>query len=308
LRRYRVDGELGRGGMAVVHAGWDEELDRPVAIKVLAEHLAGDPEFRARFLREARIASRLQHPNLVRVFDIAETDELPSIVMELVNGPTLDGGRLTLAEAALVADGLAHAHASGVVHRDLKPGNLLRGADGVVKIADFGIARAVEETRLTQIGTVLGTLRYLAPEQAEGREVGPEADVYSLAVVLDELLDDKPREVERVLGRARSQKPRERPTAGEVAAALRGQTTPRTAASPRATTQVLARRHVALRIWPIVAMALLLVAVAVGLAIGAASTSKPGKATPARVAPVPHATNAAQQAKNLSEWLQRYSR
>ena len=113
--------------------------------------------------------------------------------MELLPGGTLEGGRLTRAEAAQVAAGLAYAHAHGVVHRDLKPANLLRGRDGVVKIADFGIARAVEETRVTQIGTVLGTLRYLSPEQAEGREVGPEADVYSLGVVLDELLAERPR-------------------------------------------------------------------------------------------------------------------
>jgi serine/threonine protein kinase len=133
---------------------------------VLAEHLAHDPEFRARFMCEARIASKLQHPNLVRVFDIAEHDGLPCIVMELVPGKTLEGARITLDEAAQIAEGLAHAHARGVVHRDLKPGNLIRGNDGVVKIADFGIARAAEETRLTRAGTVLGTLRYLAPEQA----------------------------------------------------------------------------------------------------------------------------------------------
>src|SRR5438477_1424106 len=146
--RYRVEGELGRGGMAVVLRGRDTELDRPVALKVLAAHLAENEDFRARFKREARIAGRLHHPNLVRVFDIDELDGLPCIVMELVEGPTLDGGRLSLAEAADVAAGLAHAHANGVVHRDLKPGNLLRGADGVVKIGDFGIARAVEDTKL----------------------------------------------------------------------------------------------------------------------------------------------------------------
>src|SRR5690348_2255973 len=110
--------------------------------------------------------------------------------MELLPGGTLAGGRLTRDEAAQVADGLAAAHANGVVHRDLRPANLLRPEDGTVKIADFGIARAVEETRLTQIGTVLGTLRYLAPEQAAGREAGPPADVYALGVVLDELLAD----------------------------------------------------------------------------------------------------------------------
>ena len=143
--RYELEGELGRGGMAVVYAARDTEIGRRVALKVLAAHLAGDEAFRARFLREARIAGSLSHPNLVRVYDIDEHDGLPCIVMELVEGGTLEGGRLSLAEAAQVAGGLAYAHARGVVHRDLKPGNLLRTHDGFVKIADFGIARAVEE-------------------------------------------------------------------------------------------------------------------------------------------------------------------
>ena len=154
MSTYRVDREIGRGGMAVVYAGWHEQLERPVALKVLASHLAGDEHFRTRFLREARIASKLHHPNLVRTYDIAELDGSPCIVMELLPGGTLEGGQLTRPAAADVASGLAHAHAHGVVHRDLKPANLLRAADGVVKIADFGIARAVEETRVTQIGTV----------------------------------------------------------------------------------------------------------------------------------------------------------
>jgi serine/threonine protein kinase len=291
--------------MAVVHTAWDDSLGRPVAVKVLAAHLAGDPEFRARFLREARIASRLQHPNLVRVFDIAEIDGLPAIVMELVDGPTLAGGRLTLEEAAQVADGVAHAHAHGVVHRDLKPGNLLRGRDGVVKIGDFGIARAATETKVTQIGTVLGTLRYLAPEQADGREVGPAADVYSLGVVFDELLERKPRDVTRILERARADDPRKRPAADDVAATLRGEP-PTTTAT--AVTRVLVRRRVARRYWPALAMALLLAAVAVGLAIGSASPSKPARTAPPRIPPVPHSADAARQARNLSVWLQRYSK
>jgi serine/threonine protein kinase len=292
--------------MAVVWAGWQEELDRPVALKVLAEHLADDPEFRARFMREARIASKLQHPNLVRVFDIVEHDGLPCIVMELVPGETLEGSRVTLDEAAQIAEGLAHAHARGVIHRDLKPGNLIRRTDGVVKIADFGIARAPEETRLTQIGTVLGTLRYLAPEQAEGSDVGPEADVYSLAVVLDEQLHDEPPSVRKALDRARSHDPRARPSAAELAAVLRahaGDTAP-----TRAAPTIALRRHTALRLWPAVAAVVLLVAVAVGLALGSRGGNDSSSRAPARVRPVPHSDDTAQQARNLSNWLKQYSK
>jgi Protein kinase domain len=295
LSTYRVDRELGRGGMAVVYAGWHEQLDRPVALKVLAEHLAGDEQFRTRFLREARIAAKLHHPNLVRTYDISELDGLPCIVMELVPGGTLEGARLPRLAAAGVASGLAHAHDQGVVHRDLKPANLLQAANGVVKIADFGIARAVEETRVTQIGTVLGTLRYLAPEQAEGREVGPEADVYSLGVVLDELLVAPTRADRTLIDQCKRPDPRDRPTADEVATALRGE---ETVVAP---TRVI-RQHRTRRAGPMLAAlaALVLVVVAAAIALTHGGSQ--------RVEPVPHATTPAQQARNLSAWLDANSR
>jgi len=287
--------------MAVVYEGWDERLERPVALKVLASHLAGDAEFRERFLREARLASRLHHPGLVGVYDITELDRQPTIVMELVPGGTLEHGRLTEAQAADVADALAHAHREGVIHRDLKPANLLRGPDGTVKIADFGIARAVEETMVTQVGTVLGTLRYLSPEQAAGEPVGPEADVYSLGVVLDELLPAKGPAVRAVLGQCRHRDPRRRPTADEVAAVLRHDTF----ASP---TRVLGPRRVSLR-RPRIAYALVLGAVAaVAAAIGVAATSGGNSPKPAPVTAVPRSTDPAQQARSLAAWLERYSR
>jgi eukaryotic-like serine/threonine-protein kinase len=300
VRDYRVGRELGRGGMAVVHEGYQVDLGRPVALKMLADHLAGDEAFRARFLREARIAARLHHPNLVRVFDIDELDGRPCIVMELLPGGTLAGGRLTRDEAAQVAEGLAAAHAEGVVHRDLKPANLLRAGDGTVKIADFGIARAVEETRLTQIGTVLGTLRYLAPEQAAGRESGPPADVYALGVVLEELLVDPPPELRTLLADCRSDDPAGRPTAAQVAATLRDET------QPAPTVRLGPARPS--RVTPLRAGLGLAAVAACAAAITVAATAGHGSSSPPAPGPVPHSTDAAQQARNLAAWLAAHSR
>ena len=297
MSTYRIDNEIGRGGMAIVYAGWHEQLERPVALKVLAEHLAGDPDFRARFLREARIASKLHHPNLVQTFDITEIDGFPCIVMELVTGGTLEGNALTREEAGEVAAGVAHAHGRGVVHRDLKPANLLRSADGRVKVADFGIARALEETMVTQVGTVLGTVRYLSPEQAEGRIVGTEADVYSLGVVFDELLEGSTESDRALIERMRAHDASSRPSAAEVAAAF-------------GATQVLlqpsrthSRPRFSTRSKVLAAGAALAIFAALGLAITGG-----GKKQPTRVEPVPHATTPAQQARNLSAWLKTYSR
>jgi serine/threonine-protein kinase len=196
--RYRVEETLGHGGMATVYLARDVELDRPVAIKVLAEHLGGDPAFRERFLREARMAAKLSHPNIVQVFDAGEDGDRPYIVMECVEGSTLaeevkESGKVApdrVVDLALqVCGGLEHAHSAGVIHRDVKPQNLLLRDDGTVKIADFGIARAAEATtNITQLGTVLGTAAYLSPEQAAGESVTAAADIYSLGVVLYELL------------------------------------------------------------------------------------------------------------------------
>ena len=191
--RYRVDGPLGVGAMGTVQLGRDTVLDRAVAIKILADHLAADEAFRRRFLQEARLAARLCHTNIVQVFDAGEDGGCPFIVMEYVDGETVaerlaQGRRFSTAEltalATQLAAGLAHAHARGIVHRDVKPHNVLLRRDGVAKLTDFGIARAVEELGLTEIGTVLGTARFMAPEQAAGRPVGPAADVYGLGALL----------------------------------------------------------------------------------------------------------------------------
>lgn len=196
--RYRVERVLGSGGMAVVYLAYDDELNREVAVKVLADNLAGDAEFRRRFLREARVAARLSHPNVVGVLDAGEDGGRPYFVMEPVHGESLGAvlarrGRLEPAETLRLgvqaAAGLGHAHAHGLVHRDVKPHNLLLGRDGVLKVADFGIARPATATQqLTMAGTVLGTAAYLAPEQAAGEEVTAAADVYALGAVFYECL------------------------------------------------------------------------------------------------------------------------
>jgi eukaryotic-like serine/threonine-protein kinase len=299
LSSYRIEHEIGRGGMAVVYAGWHEQLERPVALKVLAEHLADDREFRVRFLREARIASKLHHPNLVQTYDITEVGGRPCIVMELVDGGTLEGGRLSRDDAAEVTGGLAHAHSRGVVHRDLKPANLLRSTSGRVKIADFGIARAAEETRVTQIGTVLGTLRYLAPEQAEGRVAGPKADVYSLGVVLEELLDRPTASDRALLERMHANDPAARPSASEIAARL-GATEDPPGETKRLATPRRRRRPWRARL--LAAGAAIAVVAAVAIA-----TAGNGKQKPAPIERVPHATTPAGQARNLSAWLREYS-
>jgi serine/threonine-protein kinase len=201
--RYELGRRLGLGGMSTVHLALDRRLQREVAIKLLAEHLADDRAFVARFRREALAAARLVHPNIVQVFDFGRDDASGRhyIVMEYVKGQSCaeilrDRGHLPVAEAlAIVAHacrGLDYAHRNGVVHRDVKPGNLLRAEDGLVKLADFGIAKALtDESAITQVGSVLGTAAYLSPEQAHGEEAGPAADIYSLGVVTYQLLSGR---------------------------------------------------------------------------------------------------------------------
>jgi eukaryotic-like serine/threonine-protein kinase len=192
--RYRIDGRLGAGGMSTVFLATDTVLERSVAIKLLAEHLAEDEAFVVRFRNEALAAARLQHPNVVQVFDSGEDpgSHRHYIVMEYVDGPSCadllrDTERLEVEHTVgIVRDachGLEYAHRAGVVHRDVKPGNLLIASDtGATKLADFGIAKAAELTRITQVGSVLGTAAYLSPEQAHGEEAGPASDIYSLGV------------------------------------------------------------------------------------------------------------------------------
>jgi eukaryotic-like serine/threonine-protein kinase len=200
--RYRIEGRLGVGGMSTVHLAFDQRLERYVALKLLAEHLADDATFVSRFRREALSAARLVHPNIVQVFDFGFDDVAHQhyIVMEHVPGYSCaellrDRGHLEVDQAIDIVSqscrGLDYAHRHGVVHRDVKPGNLLVSDADVVKLADFGIARATDLSSITQVGSVLGTAAYLAPEQARGEEAGPRADLYSLGVVTYQLLSGR---------------------------------------------------------------------------------------------------------------------
>jgi serine/threonine-protein kinase len=199
--RYRLLTCIGSGGMAVVYEGMDMLLERRVAVKVLRQRFASDPEFLERFQREARAAANLDHPNIVTVFDVGKDDGHHYIVMEYVDGRDLktiirQEGRLSVAEAlditAQVASGVGHAHKAGVIHRDIKPQNVLVTPAGRAKVVDFGIARALSESGLTDSDTVWGSPIYFAPEQAAGDPPTPASDVYSIGVMMYEMLAGSP--------------------------------------------------------------------------------------------------------------------
>ncbi len=196
---YRIVAEIGSGASATVHRAVQEGLDREVALKVLAPGLFDGDELQARFVREARIQANLAHPNLLKLFDAGVHGETPYLAMELVTGGSLRGlldrhGSLRLSEAVRlgreIADGLACAHGSEIVHRDLKPENVLLSTDGVVKVADFGLAKGLASggTLQTAAGTVMGTPGYMAPEALDGASTSPAADVYAIGVILYEMI------------------------------------------------------------------------------------------------------------------------
>ena len=258
--RYELLEPIGHGGMADVWRALDVRLDRPVAVKLLRTDLAAQPTFRARFESEARLAAGLGHPNVVTVHDSGEHDGVPYIVMEHVTGPTLAA---VLADGALRPDraarlatqilgALGAAHQRGIIHRDVKPANVLLAPGDVAKVADFGIAKTLEGTTLTATGMIIGSASYLAPEQLAGEAATPASDLYSVGVVLYEMLSGRrpfpgdtpmavayavhtanpaplsevapaaPRQIVAVVERAMAQRPEDRfPDAAAMTAALR---------------------------------------------------------------------------------------
>ncbi|MGE4215158.1 MAG: Stk1 family PASTA domain-containing Ser/Thr kinase [Anaerotignaceae bacterium] len=198
--RYEIIEKIGTGGMAVVYCAKDQKLDRNVTVKVLKEEFVGDEDFKARFKTEARSAAKLSHPNIVNVYDVGEDNGVQYIVMEYVHGDTLKqvivksapfDTVVTLSIAVQMASALAHAHKNGVIHRDIKPHNILVSVDGTIKITDFGIARAAAVSTVTTTSNALGSVYYFSPEQARGGYVDSKSDIYSLGITMFEMLTGK---------------------------------------------------------------------------------------------------------------------
>ena len=327
--RYRDLALIGRGGMGDIYRATDAVLGRDVAIKILADRYAEDPSVRERFTREALAAARLSgEPNAVTIFDVGEHEGRPHIVMEYLGGGSLDdllrkGGaqppQRVLAWLEQAASALDAAHRRGVVHRDVKPANLLLDGDGNVHVADFGIASAGGMDSLTMTGTVLGTAGYLSPEQAQGERATPASDLYGLAVVAFELLTgerpyasesptaeaaahvnapipsvsrraDVPPELDAVFARALAKDPAQRfATGAEFVAALRaafadaaGRTGPLAAVPPTAPTSVTRPLHPPRNPWPLL-IALLAAGAIAGALLAYFVTRDGGSPAPARV-------------------------
>lgn len=315
LGPYQILGELGRGGMAIVYRAYQPALNRTVAIKVLPPHLAMDASFVQRFMQEARNAARLDHPNIVTIHDIGQANGAYYIVMQEAPGESLTSliqreGRLpldrTISILAQVASALDYAHAQGLIHRDIKPGNVIVSPDDKAMLTDFGIAKAVEGTRLTQTGAVIGTPEYMSPEQAKGEPVGATTDIYSLGIMLYEMLTgrapfkadstpavlykqvheqpapvrnavrDLPAGVDGVLARALAKSPSQRfRTAGELVQTLRAVAAGQGAVDPSGMGQRKA-------LWA--ALAVIAVAAVVVIALLAGDGDSPASAPTALVA------------------------
>ncbi|MCC2685835.1 MAG: serine/threonine protein kinase, partial [Paenibacillaceae bacterium] len=195
--RYEILERIGGGGMAIVYKGHDVLLNRKVAVKVLRDQYVHDDEFIRRFQREAQAAASLSHPNIVSIYDVGKENDVHYIVMEYVEGTTLnevikEKAPMQVEEAihftSQICDALDHAHSNQIVHRDIKPHNILIGKNGRVKVTDFGIARATTSSTITQTGSVVGSVHYFSPEHAKGVSAGAKSDLYSLGIVLYQML------------------------------------------------------------------------------------------------------------------------
>ena len=230
--RYRLERVLGTGGMGSVWLATDERLGRPVAVKVISDTLSVDRQWLHRFEREARAAASVSHPHIVQVFDYSVDEDRPYLVMEYVPGGSL-ADRLSAgephAQAALdvgalargLLEALAHIHDAGIVHRDVKPGNILLGTDGRARLTDFGIAQPEDATQLTQAGLVLGTLKYLAPEVLQGKPATAASDLYAAGVVLREASGVDPRPpLTHLIDALTAVRPEQRPNSASAAIEL----------------------------------------------------------------------------------------
>jgi hypothetical protein len=227
--RYVLDHRIATGGMATVWCAHDEELGRDVAVKVLSDVLAENPAYVARFRREARVAARVSHPNLVRIFDYSGEAERPYIVMEYIGGGTLTdriraegAGEVDLDRLARELLGaLAAIHEAGIVHRDVKPSNVLLDHDGDARLTDFGIAQPEDATQITGTGEVIGTLKYMAPEVLAGNQATERSDLYALGVVLrDAVTGREAPQIEALIDRLTADDPLERPASAAQAMSL----------------------------------------------------------------------------------------
>jgi len=321
-RRYELIERLGGGGMATVWMAEDTRLGRRVAVKVISDALAAQAPYVERFRREARIAAGLSHPNLVKVYDFGSDGERPFLVMEYIEGAVLGQGSAerpparaqvdseTLARELL--DALGHIHAAGIVHRDVKPANVLVGPDARPRLTDFGIAQADDWTGLTETGQVIGTLKYLAPEVARGQPATPRSDLYSLGVLLSEVAaGDRSPNLARLIDWLMAADPSQRPSSAAQALSALDAAPGAAPATPAtrplaatAATRALAtdrNRHAVMAVVAIVVLAAVIVLIVIAAAGGRGNSN----ASTVRVAPA----NAplTQQLNSLDQMVDRVS-
>jgi eukaryotic-like serine/threonine-protein kinase len=291
--RYRLVEPLGGGGMATVWMAQDTRLGREVAVKVISDALAVQAPYVERFRREARIAAGLSHPNLVKVYDFGSEAERPFLVMEYIDGAALSRGSAADVAAQVDSDTLArelldalrHIHEAGIVHRDIKPANVLVGPDGRPRLTDFGIARADDSTELTETGQVIGTLKYLAPEVARGQPASARSDLYSLGVLLSEVVGgDASPSLARLIGRLTETDPSDRPASAAQALSALDRASDVTAVTrPLVANGVATARHRSALL--AVGVAAALAAVAVLIVIATAGGGGKSSASTVRTAP-----------------------